>query len=247
MLYEPTHDTDNNNNNNNVDESEKKKEEDYTVCELCGKSILNSNIRVHKLRCKRMSPTTSISPPSVGKEQTHEMATCKYCGVEIAHSDCEKHMEECGKRTVNCEKCGRLVRRVDMELHKGTGCAFTYDFFRNMRIHICDGCGKMFMDEGELTNHAKKCCGGEKVGSKKEDVVQEEKVFICPVCQVPYINELEYLEHVSQCIEEDEGYCCDGESGNYSVLAERKHVCRICGKKFRKKSKLRDHMQKIHH
>ena len=236
-------------NNAGSDNDDEKKEDDYIVCELCGKSILNSNIRVHKLRCKRMSPASSSSPPSVAKEQVHEMTSCKYCGVEIAQGGCEKHMEECGKRTVNCEICGRLVRRVDMDLHKETGCAFTYDFFRNIRIYICDGCGEIFGNKGELTRHAKKCCGYGKEESKREDAAQEEKIFVCPVCQMSYINELEYLEHVSQCIEEDEGgrECCDGEEANYSVLAERKHICKICGKKFRKQSKLRDHMQKIHH
>lgn len=235
-----------NSSSSNSDSDDVGSNNNYTVCELCGKSILNSNLRVHKLRCKQVSSSiTKKKEIIIGKK--FETTLCKYCGIAVAQDECEKHEEECGKRTVTCELCGKFVRRIDMDFHKETGCAYTHSFFDNLRFYTCDGCGKTFGDESHLLVHSKECYG-------KEIGVIEENIFVCPVCQVPFIDELEYLEHVSLCLndggdDEENGYH-NGEmkgNSNYGMLAERKHVCHICGKKFRKQNKLKDHMHKVHH
>lgn len=217
------------------------KKDECTICDLCGKSIPNGNLRIHKLRCKRVA----LTPP---EEKQPETVACKYCGMDVARDNCGKHEEECGKRTVTCELCGKLVRRVDMNLHIELGCVYTHSLFSDIKIYFCNTCGKVFNCKAQLSAHNKECgkCGA--------DMRADESVYVCPVCQMIYMNELEYLEHMSQCLEakeeeeEDDGKkkCGDNENTRYSVLAERKYVCRICGKKFHKQDKLKGHMHKAH-
>lgn len=212
------------------------KDNNWSVCESCGKRIPTGNIRVHTLRCGHAKPeqretktTTTTTMPEI-KSDGEGTEVCKYCGVAVALVDIVGHTKECGARTVKCEECGRLVRRAEMDLHTQTRCAYTSDFFGSLNINTNALSG--LLEEKTL-----------KDDRQFEERYSGENVYMCPKCQEAYFNETEYLEHMSMCLEDGQS----GETAGYSVLAERKHVCPVCGKKFHKKNKLKEHMHKTHH
>ena len=137
--------------------------------------------------------------------------------------------------------------------------------------HQCAKCGQIFKGTqglGGLRTHIKvqhgeekeKChiCGKLVFKSRLENHIKEkhEKVFQCPTCGLVKNNKQQIKRHIKSVHENIRDYICEECGMSFSAKSalnnhKRQHIdpqfeCHVCGRKFRRKAHIQDHVQTVH-
>ena len=165
---------------------------------------------------------------------------CLFCPKTFrSPSDIKCHIvKHTGKKDYKCNICLQrfgyvraLKRHINShgELNEEcTKCGKKFPHEDNLKLHmkthditgsfICSFCSKLFKRKQHLTTHEKKHTG--------------EKPFKCEFCDERFTEMRSLKAHTLK----------DHKSLNQVVLPQKQSICETCGKSFRTKSKLKDHM-----
>lgn len=100
-----------------------------TYCSLCDEPVATVELESHNEEYHTSKPCgqcgLSVAPTQTEQhleECLEGMVLCKYCDLEKKRKDYSEHVEACGSRTEVCEKCSVRVRLKDMQEHLDMKC-----------------------------------------------------------------------------------------------------------------------------
>lgn len=202
-----------------------KKEIILEECKMCGKSLINFNMKRHLLTHKHETPQKRIM----------KLEPCPVCGKNLIDYNLKRHMRiHTGELPYECFICHSSYKqmpylRIHIRKHSGE------------KPFICDICGNAFNSKSSLMSHAHshdksfKCnqCDRAfghlyKLKGHIARVHDKVRAYPCKIC----------------------GKFFSGADGRYHHMrmhAEKKYSCRFCEKEFTHSSNRRTHEKQIHY
>lgn len=239
----------------------KKNSQSLVVCEICGKMISASWIRVHKANHEGEKPYLcehcgrSFASSNLLKSHMHyqhnsnlDYFTCSVCSKAFnKKSRLDIHMRIHNEvRPFECSTCGKkfhtngnlrkhLVTHTGDRPHKCHLCDKTFSQMTNLRLHL--RIHQQLVDTGKVSVHVRK----------------PEMIYRCDFCPMTFSRERHFYFHrCTHTGEKPSLPCshCDSNWANIDELKQHKlqqhpgtvHQCPLCDKSFFKKSAMQKHM-----
>uniref|UniRef100_A0A182NM81 C2H2-type domain-containing protein n=1 Tax=Anopheles dirus TaxID=7168 RepID=A0A182NM81_9DIPT len=198
-------------------------------CELCDKQFNSkSYLQLH----------TAKIHGAVQKSRPYGCDICK----QTFHSEKQLNAHRPNHETTECEQCGkrvqvRYIKKHVTDIHEGA-----------RKLYMCDLCGKNYTHRLGLSNHIRQQHHGEDTSEKLQ----------CTYCGRQLNGKYNLQKHI-RCLHLEPGklYRCDvcaHESPNSIALQNHKKrvhagenfACQECGKRFKRKIYLTEHVAALH-